>query len=176
MIYCFDFCKIFIPISLGGVFGFIFVFLCTIFLLPFFIFLCQVITLEHNLVKLLLPKKKRSSPQNQWVCGPQNRDQTKCKQVGIHHKSVELWFHIIIWCHPKMVTPGAGRPSRPPLATPLLQNLSTFKAKNRGKPERERKEKRKSSSHLKLGWYRISNYFEISNRVKYFLRHLIVVE
>ena len=28
---------------------------------------------------------------------------------GIHHKSVELWFHIIIWCHRKMVTPGAGR-------------------------------------------------------------------
>ena len=30
------------------------------------------------------------------------------KQV-LYHKSVELWFHIIIWCHPKMVSPGAGR-------------------------------------------------------------------
>ena len=26
-------------------------------------------------------------------------------------KSVEIWFHFIIWCHPKMVTPGAGPPS-----------------------------------------------------------------
>ena len=32
------------------------------------------------------------------------------KKQGIHHKSVELWFHIIIWCYPKMVSPGAGRP------------------------------------------------------------------
>ena len=29
---------------------------------------------------------------------------------GLHHKSVELWFHIIIWCHPQMVSLGAGRP------------------------------------------------------------------
>ena len=39
----------------------------------------------------------------------------KTKKKGIHLKSVELWFHIIIWCypkwcHPKMVTPGADRP------------------------------------------------------------------
>ena len=42
---------------------------------------------------------------------------------GLHHKSGELWFHIIIWCHPKwchpkMVTPGQAAPSAP-LATPL---------------------------------------------------------
>ena len=55
-------------------------------------------------------KKKKSSPKNQWVFSPnEDGDQTKWKKKGIHHKSVELWFHIIIWCHPKMVTPVAGR-------------------------------------------------------------------
>ena len=34
------------------------------------------------------------------------------KQQGLNHKSVELWFHIIIWCHPKLVSPGAGSPHR----------------------------------------------------------------
>ena len=54
-------------------------------------------------------KKKKSSPQNQRVFGPiEDRDQIKLKKKGIH-KLVELWFHIITWCHPKMVTPGAGR-------------------------------------------------------------------
>ena len=35
----------------------------------------------------------------------------KMNKQGLHHKSVEFWFqfHIIIWCHPKMVSPGAGR-------------------------------------------------------------------
>ena len=41
------------------------------------------------------------------------------KKQGLHHKSVQLWFHIIIWCHskwcyPKVVSPGAGRPPPPP--------------------------------------------------------------
>ena len=31
-------------------------------------------------------------------------------KTNLHHKSVEIWFHFIIWCHPKMVTPGAGCP------------------------------------------------------------------
>ena len=33
------------------------------------------------------------------------------EKKGLHHKLVELWFNIIKWCHPKMVTPGVGRPS-----------------------------------------------------------------
>ena len=38
------------------------------------------------------------------------------KKQGLYPKSVELWFHIMIWCHskrchPKMVSPGAGPPS-----------------------------------------------------------------
>ena len=33
----------------------------------------------------------------------------KTKNKGLHHKSVELWFHIIVWCHPKIVSPQAGR-------------------------------------------------------------------
>ena len=37
------------------------------------------------------------------------------KKQGLHHKSVELWFDIIVWlhfewCHPKMVSPGATLP------------------------------------------------------------------
>ena len=32
------------------------------------------------------------------------------KKHGFHLMSVELWFHIMIRCHPKMVSPGAGRP------------------------------------------------------------------
>ena len=64
------------------------------------------------------PKQKRNSPQNERVFGlNEDRDQTKQKKKGIHHKSVELRFHTIIWCHPKIVTPGAGSP--PPQATPL---------------------------------------------------------
>ena len=47
-------------------------------------------------------QKKKSSPQNQTVFGPnEKRDQTKRKKKGIHHKSVELWFRIIIWCPQK---------------------------------------------------------------------------
>ena len=39
-------------------------------------------------------------------------------------RRAELWFHTIMWCHPKMVTPGA---SRLPLATPLgLYLYNTF--------------------------------------------------
>ena len=47
------------------------------------------------------PKKNRSSPNNQWVFDlNENGDRTKWTKKGIHHKSVELWFHL------KMVTPG----------------------------------------------------------------------
>ena len=65
-------------------------------------------------------------PRNMW--SPKHKDKKvfAAKLVGFRpkwgrkkdllHKSVEIWFHLIIWCHPKMVTPGAGRP---PLATPL---------------------------------------------------------
>ena len=40
------------------------------------------------------------------------------KQKGLHRKSEELWFHIMIWCHPK------NRLSRFPLATPLFLSAS----------------------------------------------------
>ena len=38
----------------------------------------------------------------------------KTNKQGLHKLekfSARLWFHIIIWCHPKMVSPGSGRPS-----------------------------------------------------------------
>ena len=66
---------------------------------------------------------KRSSPQNYWIVALNEfGDQFKWKKLGLHHKSVELWFHIIIrchsnWCHPKLVSPAAPLP--PLLATPL---------------------------------------------------------
>ena len=44
------------------------------------------------------------------------------KKQGLHHKSVELWFHIIIWCHPKWGRPGRAAPL-PPLATTLAGAL-----------------------------------------------------
>ena len=31
------------------------------------------------------------------------------KKLGLRRKSVELWFYIIIWCHPKMVSSRAWR-------------------------------------------------------------------
>ena len=27
------------------------------------------------------------------------------KKQGLHHSSVELWFHVIIWCHPGSAAP-----------------------------------------------------------------------
>ena len=36
----------------------------------------------------------------------------KKKKQGFHHKSVELWFHIIIWCPPNGVTPKWCHPGR----------------------------------------------------------------
>ena len=41
------------------------------------------------------------------------------KKQGLHNKSVELWFYITIWFHPKwyhpkMVSPEANRPPPPP--------------------------------------------------------------
>ena len=51
------------------------------------------------------------------------RIETKIKKKGLHHKLVEfsagLWFHMIKWGHPKIVTPEASRSA--PLATPLQQ-------------------------------------------------------
>ena len=57
-------------------------------------------SLQNKLVfspKVSDDQKKRSLPTNQWVFSLKRKKQT-------------------IWSHPKMVTPGAGRP---PLATPL---------------------------------------------------------
>ena len=46
------------------------------------------------------------------------RMETKTKQKSLHHRLVEfsagLWFHIIKWCYPKMVAPGADRPTLTP--------------------------------------------------------------
>ena len=44
---------------------------------------------------VMTKKKKRFLPTNQWVFGLKRKKQTK-------------------WCHPKMMTPGAGRPTAPP--------------------------------------------------------------
>ena len=46
------------------------------------------------------------------------------RKKNLHHKSVEIWFHFIIWCHSKMVTPGAGPPF---FATPLLYHWYVYK-------------------------------------------------
>ena len=42
---------------------------------------------------------------------------------SLYLKLLELWLHMIKWCHPKMVTSGAGRLSAP-LATPLHQDVT----------------------------------------------------
>ena len=34
---------------------------------------------------------------------------------SLHHKLVEFWFHIINWCHPKMVTPRRAASPQTPL-------------------------------------------------------------
>ena len=33
------------------------------------------------------------------------------KKQGLHHKLVELWFHIVIWWHPEMLSLGASCPT-----------------------------------------------------------------
>ena len=50
------------------------------------------------------------------------------EKQGPQLKSVELWFYIITWSHPKMVSTRAGRPP-PPLATPLSSVVSTGTAR-----------------------------------------------
>ena len=78
-------------------------------------------------VQKYVKTKKRPSPKNQWVFGSKEDGcQTKWKKKDIYHKSVELWFHIIIWCHPKwchpkMVTPGAGQLLAMPLSISTVQ-------------------------------------------------------
>ena len=48
------------------------------------------------------------------------------KKQGLHHKPVELWFRIIIWCQPKMVSPGASRPRSPSYATALIDEIKVL--------------------------------------------------
>ena len=53
--------------------------------------------------------------------GPEIGEDQKEKQglpLDFYHKSVELWFHITIWCfpkwcHPKMMSPWESRPPPP---------------------------------------------------------------
>ena len=66
-------------------------------------------------------EKKRSSTLN-WLVSDPNENVKK----DLHRKSVEIWFRFIMWCHPKMVTPGTGRLLRPLLATPLLLGFFCF--------------------------------------------------
>ena len=66
---------------------------------------------------------ERGEAMAQWPPPKYAPETNHVKKKDILHKSVGLWFHIIIWCHskwchPEMVTPGAGRP--PPLAMPLV--------------------------------------------------------
>ena len=60
--------------------------------------------------------KKRSSPKKQWVFSPNEDgdDLAKWKKWGIYHKSVELWFHIIIWCGPKPQNGVTQNPEKGP--------------------------------------------------------------
>ena len=69
-------------------------------------------------------KKKMSSLQHEWyfgskVCEDQKKSSLLQNQWVFVPNTEELWFHIIIWWHPKwwhpkMVTPGAGRPPASP--------------------------------------------------------------
>ena len=72
-------------------------------------------------------QKKRSSLQNKLVFSPKVcDDQEKKKQKKTNNMWVfglEKKNKHVKWCHPKMVTPGAGRP---PLATPLVFELSNL--------------------------------------------------
>ena len=59
-------------------------------------------------------KKKRSSLQNEFVFSPKVCDLKKkglCLPISGFSVSKEKKNK---WCHPKMVTPGAGRPHPPP--------------------------------------------------------------
>ena len=65
-------------------------------------------------------------PRNMWIPKPKKVFAAKLvgfqfkwgRKKNLHHKSVEIWFHFIIWCHPKLVTPGA-----PPPPSPSLRHL-----------------------------------------------------
>ena len=61
---------------------------------------CKTSWFSVRKYRYVMTKKKRSLPANQWVFGLKGIKKPK-------------------WCHPKMVTTGAGRPPVPPLATPL---------------------------------------------------------
>ena len=39
---------------------------------------------------------------------------SKIKKQGLHHKSVELWFYIMIWCHTRLAAPFQLRHCWPP--------------------------------------------------------------
>ena len=65
--------------------------------------------------------------------GPEIGEDQKKQKQSLHHKLVVLWFHIIIWCHSKMVSPGAGHPRPLSFATAvtdevkvLILTISTF--------------------------------------------------
>ena len=86
----------------------------------------------HPFVSEDQTKKEKSSPKIQRVFGPKvSEDQKKglrrkfrglsqrmwmethwIETKSLHHKLLELWFHMIKWCHPKMVTSGALSPRR----------------------------------------------------------------
>ena len=47
------------------------------------------------------------------------------KKQGLHHKSVEFWFHVIIWCHPKWCHPKrAASPSDAIASAPLAMPMA----------------------------------------------------
>ena len=48
------------------------------------------------------------------------------RKKDFYHKSVKIRFHFIIWCHPKIVTPEAGRPPPHLLPLPLATPLSVI--------------------------------------------------
>ena len=44
------------------------------------------------------------------VFGPNELETQQKKKQGLYYKSVELWFHIIVWCHPKWWHPKKVSP------------------------------------------------------------------
>ena len=68
----------------------------------------------------LFQSKNRWRPKNQKKKGLRRKisgflvqlrlETKKMKKHGLHHKSVELWYHIIIWRHPGRATLSNPRP------------------------------------------------------------------
>ena len=55
------------------------------------------ITWRHPFSVQTLVKTKKVS--GFW--SKMNWKRNEMKKQGLYYKSVELWFHIIVWCHPK---------------------------------------------------------------------------